>query len=99
MREDFKTLVEKYMLCDKRTLAEMLALRDMGTCVPVAEPEPKPQPFVLPDNWDFPWEINDPVNNPYTIRDPLKNPYTIGDPIPTDMLKIYYANTATSTLS
>ena len=26
---DFKRLVEKYMLCDKRTLAEMLAMKDM----------------------------------------------------------------------
>lgn len=89
MSENFKKLVEKYMQCDKRTLAEMLALRDTGTCVPVTEPEPEPRPFVMPDNWDFPWEISDPV----------RNPYTIGDPLPTKMTKIYYTDTTTTTLS
>ncbi len=29
--DNFTKLVEKYMLCEKRTLAEMLAMRDMNT--------------------------------------------------------------------
>lgn len=42
----FEELVEDFMKCDKRTLAEMLALREIGT-LKIEEPY-KPQPIVLP---------------------------------------------------
>ena len=95
MKEDFKTLVEKYMQCDKRTLAEMLALRDLDGTAPITEPEPKPQPFIMPDNWDFPWKITDPVRNPFEITDPVTNAFEITDPQP---WKISYSTFSTSNI-
>ena len=84
-----------YMQCDKRTLAEMLALRDMDGTAPITEPEPKPQPFIMPDNWDFPWKITDPMRNPFEITDPMRNPFEITDPQP---LKIIYSTSSTSNI-
>lgn len=52
----FEALVEEYMQCDKKTLAEMLALRD------IRQPDMAPTPVYLPPsddslldpNWKFP---------------------------------------------
>ena len=36
---DFEKRVNEYMQCDKKTLAEMLALRDLNNITPIEEPK------------------------------------------------------------
>lgn len=36
---DFEKRVETYMQCDKRTLAELLALRELNNITPIEEPK------------------------------------------------------------
>jgi hypothetical protein len=36
---DFEKLVEKYMQCEKRTLAELLALRELNNITPIEDPK------------------------------------------------------------
>lgn len=55
--QTFEELVEMYMKCDKKTLAELLALRDLPTQKPVINEPYQPQPYTFPqyplDYW--PW--------------------------------------------
>lgn len=55
--ETFEELVERYMRCDKKTLAELLALKDM--CYPqtpkINEPY-QPQPWQFPSYPYCPWQ-------------------------------------------
>lgn len=36
---EFEKLVEKYMQCEKRTLAELLALRELNNITPIEDPK------------------------------------------------------------
>lgn len=62
MCEDFNKLVEQYMLLDKKTLAELLALKELAgrLDVPVVPTYPTPPPAYPPYPWypgigDYPW--------------------------------------------
>ena len=59
--EDFNTLVERYMQCDKRTLAELLALKELCWYPRIQDPPQSPQPYVFPTQpWpQQPWTIGD----------------------------------------
>lgn len=57
--ETYEELVERYMKCDKKTLAEMLALRDLPYVpkAPINEPyQPQPwhfPPYIPNDYWPY----------------------------------------------
>lgn len=62
MCEDFNKLVEQYMMLDKKTLAELLALKELAgrLDVPVVPTYPTPPPAYPPYPWypgigDYPW--------------------------------------------
>lgn len=63
MCEDFNKLVEQYMMFDKKTLAELLAMKELAgrLDVPVVPSyPPTPQPMYPPYPWypgigDYPW--------------------------------------------
>ena len=64
---DFEKRVNEYMQCDKKTLAELLALRDLNNITPITpieEPKTPARDKVLPPP---PYQ---PMPN---IRDPLPN--------------------------
>ena len=56
---DFEKRVNEYMQCDKKTLAELLALRDLNNITPIEEPKTplrdvqfppyQPMPNILPN--------------------------------------------------
>ena len=60
MIEDFNTLVEQYMLLDKKTLAELLALKELAGRVDTPVVPTYPRPVYPPYPWwpgigDYPW--------------------------------------------
>ena len=63
MCEDFNKLVEQYMMFDKKTLAELLAMKELAgrLDIPVVPSyPPAPQPMYPPYPWypgigDYPW--------------------------------------------
>ena len=62
MCEDFNKLVEQYMMLDKKTLAELLALKELAgrLDVPVVPTYPTPPPAYPSYPWypgigDYPW--------------------------------------------
>ena len=70
---DFEKRVNEYMQCDKKTLAELLALRDLNNITPIEEPktplrdvqfppyQPIPNtPYVGDPPPNYPWNPNGP---------------------------------------
>lgn len=70
---DFEKRVNEYMQCDKKTLAELLALRDLNNITPIEEPktplrdlqfppyQPIPStPYVGDPSPNYPWNPNGP---------------------------------------
>ena len=71
---DFEKRVNEYMQCDKKTLAELLALRDLNNITPIEEPKTplrdvqfppyQPMPNIQPNTGDplpnYPWNPNGP---------------------------------------
>ena len=60
MEKDFNSLVEQFMLLDKKTLAELLALKELAgkIDIPVIPSYPTPPPAYPPYPWypgDYPW--------------------------------------------
>lgn len=65
MCDDFNKLVEQYMMFDKKTLAELLAMKELAgrldvPVVPSYPPTPQPIPIYPPYPWcpgigDYPW--------------------------------------------
>lgn len=45
---DFEKRVNEYMQCDKKTLAELLALRDLNYITPIEEPKTPARDKILP---------------------------------------------------
>lgn len=51
MNEDFNKLVEQFMLMDKKTLAELLALKELAN----RQDTPVTPSYPWPFNWPWPW--------------------------------------------
>lgn len=66
---DFEKRVNEYMQCDKKTLAELLALRDLNNITPIEEPKTPLRDIQFPPYRPMP---NIQPNTPNT-----------GDPLPT----------------
>ena len=74
---DFNTLVEKYMQCEKRTLAELLALKEIGdpksiTPTVIEEPKTPQKDVVFPPYMPMP---NIQPNIPDTGYPPMTGPW------------------------
>lgn len=65
MDNEFSKLFEQYMLLDKKTLAELLALKELKE----RNGENQPQPYVLPPyvpsypypSYPYPWDVPQPT--------------------------------------
>jgi hypothetical protein len=66
---DFEKRVNEYMQCDKKTLAELLALRDLNNITPIEEPKTPLKDVQFPPYQPMP---NIQSNTPNT-GDPLPN--------------------------
>ena len=66
---DFEKRVEMYMQCDKRTLAELLVLRDLNNITPIEDPKTPLRDIQFPPYQPMP---NIQPNTPNT-GDPLPN--------------------------
>lgn len=66
---DFEKRVNEYMQCDKKTLAELLALRDLNNITPIEEPKTPLRDIQFPPYQPMP---NIQPNIPNT-GDPLPN--------------------------
>jgi hypothetical protein len=66
---DFEKRVNEYMQCDKKTLAELLALRDLNNITPIEEPKTPLKDVQFPPYQPMP---NIQPNTPNT-GDPLPN--------------------------
>ena len=66
---DFEKRVNEYMQCDKKTLAELLALRDLNNITPIEEPKTPLRDVQFPPYQPMP---NIQPNTPNT-GDPLPN--------------------------
>lgn len=66
---DFEKRVNEYMQCDKKTLAELLALRDLNNITPIEEPKTPLRDIQFPPYQPMP---NIQPNTPNT-GDPLPN--------------------------
>ena len=66
---DFEKRVNEYMQCDKKTLAELLALRDLNNITPIEEPKTPLRDMQFPPYQPMP---NIQPNTP-NIGDPLPN--------------------------
>lgn len=66
---DFEKRVNEYMQCDKKTLAELLALRDLNNITPIEEPKTPIRDVQFPPYQPMP---NIQPNTPNT-GDPLPN--------------------------
>ena len=66
---DFEKRVNEYMQCDKKTLAELLVLRDLNNITPIEEPKTPLRDVQFPPYQPMP---NILPNTPYT-GDPLPN--------------------------
>lgn len=66
---DFEKRVNEYMQCDKKTLAELLALRDLNNITPIEEPKTPLRDIQFPPYQPMP---NIQPNTP-NIGDPLPN--------------------------
>ena len=66
---DFEKKVNEYMQCDKKTLAELLALRDLNNITPIEEPKTPLRDMQFPPYRPMP---NIQPNTPNT-GDPLPN--------------------------
>ena len=63
---DFEKRVNEYMQCDKKTLAELLALRDLNNITPIEEPKTPLRDLQFPPYQPTP-------NTPYTGDPPPSN--------------------------
>ena len=86
---EFEKRVEIYMQCDKRTLAELLTMRDLGL-YPHKNGDEGGNPVREPITWPpvFP---NQPINQPIEPVNPLYPgswPWRVGD--------VYYTTTVTA---
>ena len=66
---DFEKRVNEYMQCDKKTLAELLALRDLNNITPIEDPKTPLRDIQFPPYQPMP---NIQPNTPNT-GDPLPN--------------------------
>lgn len=60
---DFEKRVNEYMQCDKKTLAELLALRDLNNITPIEEPKTPLRDIQFPPYQpipNYPWNPNGP---------------------------------------
>ena len=65
---DFEKRVNEYMQCDKKTLAELLALRDLNNITPIEEPNTPLRDLQFPPYQPIP-------NTPYVGDPPTNYPW------------------------
>ena len=65
---DFEKRVNEYMQCDKKTLAELLALRDLNNITPIEEPKAPLRDLQFPPYQPIP-------NTPYVGDPPTNYPW------------------------